>query len=280
MPLAAAQAEDMDEELGMPYHPMSSSTTRLFSFSVLSAHCAQSGVSCERRWRRRAADRSLSDDCEHESGDEPDDSSVRRTSTNPSDTCLRRRTLLSPLKNVSVFVGETIFLACEYTYILLPACSKVQYMRVFEIQMSNLEDKLTRLKKKKLTAKTIVDAQRRELRVLKSSSSLKERLEEIYQRFDHRQAIDHALYQRIVSASTDEPPATSPHDWVQCAVDDLTNLLGQLQRLLAIETNVDWQRQPLNVVVDKQKECLKVIQWKLADLYAHRVADEVSCITS
>ena len=34
------------------------------------------------------------------------------------------------------------------------------------------------------------------------------------------------------------------------------------------------------MILKKQKECLQLIKWKLSDIYANRVADEVSCITS
>ena len=57
----------------------------------------------------------------------------------------------------------------------------------FLIQMSNFEEKLNSLKRKKLTAKAIVEQQRNELCVLKSSLTLNERLEEIFRRFSNEE---------------------------------------------------------------------------------------------
>ena len=56
----------------------------------------------------------------------------------------------------------------------------------FLIQMSNFEEKLNLLKKKKLTAKTIVEQQRNEIRTLKSSLTLNQRLEEIFQKLTNQ----------------------------------------------------------------------------------------------
>ena len=146
--------------------------------------------------------------------------------------------------------------------------------------MSHLEEKLLILKKKKRTAKTIVEQQRNELRLLKSSLTLNERLEEIYQRCDQKRSIDTDLLKKILQQPTDTPPTPSNHQRIQRAIEDLSKLLEQIQRILGLPTNEDLKQQQSDLVLRKQKECLKFIQWKLADMCAHRVADEVSCITS
>ena len=152
--------------------------------------------------------------------------------------------------------------------------------RPFLIQMSHLEEKLLILRKKKRTAKTIVEQQRNELRLLKSPLTLNERLEEIYQRFDQKRSIDTDLLKKILQQSIDAPPSPSNHQRIHRAIDDLSKLIEQIQRILGMTANIDVKQHPADLVVKKQKESLKSIQWKLADIYAHRVADEVSCITS
>ena len=142
--------------------------------------------------------------------------------------------------------------------------------------MSHLEEKLLILKKKKLTAKSIVDQQRHELRLLKSSLSLNDRLEEIYNRFQDKQGVNRQLLQRIVNQSTE----ISEFDRIHRAIDELSKLINQIQRFLSIETTIDFKDETDTLILQKQKESLKLIQWKLSDICAHRIADEVSCITS
>jgi hypothetical protein len=40
------------------------------------------------------------------------------------------------------------------------------------------------------------------------------------------------------------------------------------------------RNQEFDVILKKQKECFQLIKWNLSDIYANRLADEVSCITS
>ena len=165
-------------------------------------------------------------------------------------------------------------------------CSKifVEYKKTFcqfPIQMSNLEEKLNILKKKKLTAKIIVEQQRNEIRLLKSSLTLNQRLEEIYKRFDKKRNLDYDLYQQIIQVSTNQNKTISTNDQLHRMIEDLSKLIKQILIILSLNPNHHhFDHQDLNRILKEQKECLKLIKFKLSDLYAHRVADEVSCITS
>ena len=149
--------------------------------------------------------------------------------------------------------------------------------RAFFIQMPNLEEKLTVLKKKKLTAKTIVEQQRNEIRLLKSTMTINERLEEIYQRFDSKSNLDADLYHRIIRRSND---TVLVNDQVQQTASDLSKLIEQILHVLSLPNEIDLKDQDLRTMVTRQKECFQLIKWKLSDVYADRLADEVSCITS
>lgn len=138
--------------------------------------------------------------------------------------------------------------------------------------MSDLEEKLRILKKKKLTAKIIVEQQRTELRLLKSSSSVDQRFEELRQRFQSIDGLDHDLMKKFDTRTNE--------DRLRQTIDDLSNLLDQIQTMLGLKPKIDLHHSSMEIEVKKQKELLKLIQWKLSDLYAHRLAEEVSCITS
>lgn len=140
--------------------------------------------------------------------------------------------------------------------------------------MSNFEEKLNILKRKKLTAKTIVEQQRNEIRLLKSTLTINERLEEIYKRFDNKDHIDHDVYNKILQIHI------SFTDQIRQAIEDLTKLIEDIQLMLSINNNIDLNTQELHTVLKEQKECFKLIKWKLSDICANRIADEVSCITS
>ncbi|UJR26812.1 hypothetical protein I4U23_008125 [Adineta vaga] len=146
--------------------------------------------------------------------------------------------------------------------------------------MPNLEEKLTILKKKKLTAKTIVEQQRNEIRLLKSTMTINERLEEIYKRFDTKINLDTNLYNRIIQKPNETNETFSVHNQIPHTIDDLSNLIEQILHILSLPNDINLKNQELDVILKKQKECFQLIKWKLSDIYANRVADEVSCITS
>lgn len=141
--------------------------------------------------------------------------------------------------------------------------------------MSDFEEKLNLLKKKKLTAKIIVEQQRKELRIWKSSLTLNERIEEISRRFLDRKKINEQLYQQILGKEQHE--SISSNEQLQSAIADLSKLIEQILKLLSIDEQLNL---PTNDILEKQKELFRQIRWKLSDIYAHRIADEVSCITS
>lgn len=141
--------------------------------------------------------------------------------------------------------------------------------------MSDFEEKLNLLKKKKLTAKIIVEQQRKELRIWKSSLTLNERIEEISRRFLDRKKINEQLYQQILRKEQHE--SISSNEQLQSAIADLSKLIEQILKLLSIDEQLNL---PTNDILEKQKELFRQIRWKLSDIYAHRIADEVSCITS
>lgn len=141
--------------------------------------------------------------------------------------------------------------------------------------MSDFEEKLNLLKKKKLTAKIIVEQQRKELRIWKSSLTLNERIEEISRRFLDRKKINEQLYQQILRKEQHE--SISSNEQLQSAIADLSKLIEQILKLLSIDEQLNL---PTNDILEKQKELFRQIKWKLSDIYAHRIADEVSCITS
>jgi isocitrate dehydrogenase kinase/phosphatase len=142
------------------------------------------------------------------------------------------------------------------------------------------DERLLILRKKKLTAKTIVEQQRIELRLLTSSLSLNERLEEIYKRFDRSKSIDVRLLKKICQPSNLTTSNLTSHQSIRQTIDDLSNLLERIQQLLSMHVHFDFKHNDLHKIVNEQKQCLQSIRWKLADIYAHRVADEVSCTTS
>ena len=147
--------------------------------------------------------------------------------------------------------------------------------------MSDLDEKLNSLKKKKLTAKTIVEQQRKELRVLKSSLTLNERLEEIFRRFPKEENVNVDLYRRIMQMSNDDKDRSSNLDkQIQRTIEDLSKLIEQILTILSISSNINWNNDELHDILKKQKESFQLIKWKLSDIYAHRLAEEVSCITS
>ena len=147
--------------------------------------------------------------------------------------------------------------------------------------MSNLEEKLNILKRKKLTAKTIVEQQRNEIRLLKSTLTINERLEAIYQRFDNKINIDDYLYNQIIQLSNNKNKIFSLDNQIHRTVEDLSKLIEKILNILSINKNNNTlENQGLEIVLKEQKECLKLIKWKLSDIYANRIADEVSCITS
>jgi hypothetical protein len=140
--------------------------------------------------------------------------------------------------------------------------------------MSNLEEKLTILKKKKLTAKIVVEQQRNEICLLKSSLTLNQRLEEIYKRFDKKINLDNDLYYKIIQVSNDK------HDQIHRIIENLSKLIEQILIILSLNHNTQLKNPELDLILTKQKECFKLIKLKLSDIYANRLADEVSCITS
>jgi hypothetical protein len=146
--------------------------------------------------------------------------------------------------------------------------------------MSNLEEKLNILKKKKLTAKTIVEQQRNEIRLLKSTLTLNERLEEIYKRFDNKTNIDKNLYNKIIEMLNNKNEIFSLNDQIHQTIDDLSKLIEQILIIFSLNNNINFEHQELDIILKKQKECFQLIKWKLSDIYANRIADEVSCITS
>jgi len=141
--------------------------------------------------------------------------------------------------------------------------------------MSNIEEKLNILKKKKLTAKTIVEQQRNEIRLLKSSLTLNERLEEIYKKFNKQINIDKNLYNKILQIKN-HPSNEQIHQTIK----DLSKLIEQIFIILSIDNNLNFENLELDIILKKQKESFQLIKWKLSDIYANRIADEVSCITS
>ncbi|CAF1564654.1 unnamed protein product [Rotaria magnacalcarata] len=142
--------------------------------------------------------------------------------------------------------------------------------------MSNLEEKLNILKKKKLTAKTIVEQQRNEIRLLKSTLTINERLEDIYKRFDNKQNIDKHLYNKILQKSNAKHEKCSLIEQIHRSIEDLSNLIEQILTILSINNNIDLTNQEFTCILKKQKECFQLIKWKLSDIYANRIADEVS----
>jgi hypothetical protein len=146
--------------------------------------------------------------------------------------------------------------------------------------MSNFDDKLNILKKKKLTAKIIVEQQRNEIRLLKCKLSLNERLEEIYKRFDNKKNLDQVIWAKLMRISNDSNQTITLNDQIHQAIEDLSKLIEQIQIKLSINDKINLKHQDFDIILNKQKECMKLIKWKLSDIYAHRVADEVSCITS
>ncbi len=146
--------------------------------------------------------------------------------------------------------------------------------------MSSLEEKLNILKKKKLTAKSIVEEQRNEIRLLKSSLTLNERLEEIFRRFDDPRKIDQQLYRQLTNVKKDRSSSSSSHEQIHRAIDDLSKLIEHILSLLSIHTQINLNSSEADVILQKHKECFQLIKWKLSDIYANRIADEVSCITS
>lgn len=143
--------------------------------------------------------------------------------------------------------------------------------------MSNFEDKLNILKKKKLTAKTIVEQQRNEIRILKSSLTLNQRLEEIFQKLTNQNNLNRNLYDKIVHKNS--LPINSKEE-IYRTIDDLSKLIEQILIILSIDHNLDFNNQEIDIILKQQKESFQLIKWKLSDIYANRIADEVSCITS
>ena len=143
--------------------------------------------------------------------------------------------------------------------------------------MSNLDEKLLILKKKKLTAKNIVEQQRTEIRLLKSSMTINERLEEIYKRFDNKTNLDMNLYNQVVQKSNQTFVAQNQ---LHRTIDDLSSLIERILHILALPNGMHLKNEQLDLTLKKQKECFQLIKWKLSDIYANRIADEVSCITS
>lgn len=141
--------------------------------------------------------------------------------------------------------------------------------------MSNLEEKLNILKKKKLTAKTIVEQQRNEIRLLKSSLTIHERLQKIYEKFPDKTLLNQNLYQKLINNQI----AASPID-IHQLIDNLSNIIEQILHLLSIQSHIQLSNIDSEQILENQKESFQLIKWKLSDLYANRIADEVSCITS
>lgn len=146
------------------------------------------------------------------------------------------------------------------------------------VQMSNFEERLNILRKKKLTAKTIVEQQRRELRLWKCSWTLNERLEEIFRRFTDRTQINEQLYREILRKETRDRSCSN--EQLQHAIEDLSKLIEQILTLLSIDQHLNLPNNDFHVILQKHKEFFRLIKHKLSDMYAQRIADEVSCITS
>jgi hypothetical protein len=145
--------------------------------------------------------------------------------------------------------------------------------------MSNLEEKLNILKKKKLTAKTIVEQQRKEIRLLKSSLTLNERLEEIWKKFEKKINLDQNLYKKIIQNKNNEISLSS-NEQIHQVIEDLSKLIEEIFIILSISNNINLRNEEFDVILKNQKECFQLIKWNLSDIYANRLADEVSCITS
>ncbi|CAF1082590.1 unnamed protein product [Adineta steineri] len=142
--------------------------------------------------------------------------------------------------------------------------------------MSNFEEKLNILKKKKLTAKTIVEQQRNEIRLLKSSMTINERLEEIYKRFDDKNNIDNNLYKKILQLSNNKNEIFSLNDQIHQTIENLSKLIQQILNIFSLKHNHNhFKNQDLNIILKEQKECFQLIKWKLSDMYANRIADEI-----
>jgi len=147
--------------------------------------------------------------------------------------------------------------------------------------MSNFEEKLNILKKKKLTAKIIVEQQRNEIRTLKSSLTLNQRLEEIFQKLTNQNNLNRNLYYKIMQIFNDKNDrSTTTNEQIHRAIDDLSKLIEQILIILSIDHNLDLKNQELDIILKNQKESFQLIKLKLSDIYANRLADEVSCITS
>lgn len=139
--------------------------------------------------------------------------------------------------------------------------------------MSKLDEKLEILKKKKFTAKRIVEEQRAEIRTLKSSLTFDERFQRVRQNFQNLDGIDEKLLKKILFKTNE--------DKIQQMIDKLSNLLEQIQTILSLKsTNELKTSTSIEISLKQQNILLEQIQWKLSDLYAHRLAEEVSCITS
>ena len=63
-------------------------------------------------------------------------------------------------------------------------------------------------------------------------------------------------------------------------IEDLSKLIEQILTNLSIPHHFNSKNEELDVILKKHKESFQLIKWKLSDIYAHRVAEEVSCITS
>lgn len=145
------------------------------------------------------------------------------------------------------------------------------------IKMSNLEEKLNILKKKKLTAKTIVEQQRNEIRLLKSSLTIDERLQKIYENLPDKTLLNETIYRKIIS--NNHQTQTSPID-IHQLIENLSKIIEQILHLLSIKSPIQLSNIDCEQILVNQKESFQLIKWKLSDLYANRIADEVSCITS
>jgi hypothetical protein len=143
--------------------------------------------------------------------------------------------------------------------------------------MSNFEEKLNILKKKKLTAKTIVEQQRNEIRTLKSSLTLNQRLEEIFHKLTNQNNLNRNLYDKIMHKNY---LSNNSNEEIHRIINDLSKLIEQILIILSIDHNLDFNNQELDIILKQQKESFQLIKWKLSDIYANRIADEVSCITS
>lgn len=145
--------------------------------------------------------------------------------------------------------------------------------------MSNIEEKLNVLKKKKLTAKTIVEQQRNEIRLLKSSLTINQRLDEIYKRFSNKTNLNENLLGKILEEN--QTNRSLSNEQIYEIIEDLSKLIEDILKLLSIDHHLNLNsNEELDIILKKQKECFQLIKWKLSDIYANRIADEVSCITS